>query len=45
VQQSSGNPYFDDSCIQAVKAAGKVPPPPTKSKHMLITFDGAKLGR
>jgi TonB family protein len=45
VQQSSGNSYFDDSCIQAVKAAGKVPPPPTKSKHMLITFDGAKLGR
>jgi TonB family protein len=45
VKQSSGNSYFDDSCIQAVKAAGKVPPPPAKSKHLLITFDGAKLGR
>jgi len=45
VKKSSGNPYFDDSCIQAVKAAGKVPPPPAKSKHILISFDGAKLAR
>lgn len=45
IKQSSGNPYFDDSCIQAVKAAGKVPPPPANSKHLLISFDGAKLGR
>ena len=45
VKKSSGNPYFDDSCIQAVKAAGKVPPPPAKSKRILITFDGARLGR
>jgi len=45
VKQSSGNPYFDDSCIQAVKATGKVPPPPAKYKHLLLTFDGSKLGR
>jgi TonB family protein len=45
IQKSSDNPYFDDSCIQAVKAAGKVPPPPGKGKRMLLTFDGAQLGR
>jgi len=45
VKKSSGNPYFDDSCVQAVKAAGRVPPPPTKAKRMLISFDGARLGR
>jgi TonB family protein len=45
VKKSSGNPYFDDSCVQAVKAAGKVPPPPSKAKRLLIAFDGAKLGR
>lgn len=45
VKKSSGNPYFDDSCVQAVKAAGKVPPPPSKAKRLLISFDGAKLGR
>jgi TonB family protein len=45
VKQSSGNQYFDDSCIQAVKAAGKVPPPPPKSKHLLLTFDGKSLAR
>jgi TonB family protein len=45
VQKSSGNPYFDDSCIRAVKAAGKVPPPPSaKYKHLLVSFDGSKLG-
>jgi TonB family protein len=44
VQKSSGNPYFDDSCIQAVKAAGKVPPPPSKTRRMVLTFDGAQLG-
>jgi len=46
VQKSSGNQYFDDSCIRAVKAAGKVPPPPSaKYKHMLVSFDGSKLAR
>ncbi len=46
VQKSSGNPYFDDSCIQAVKATGRVPPPPAnKFKHLVLTFDGKKLGQ
>jgi colicin import membrane protein len=46
VQKSSGNQYFDDSCIRAVKAAGKVPPPPSaKYKHMLVSFDGSKMAR
>ncbi len=46
VKQSSGNPYFDDSCVQAVKATGKVPPPPAaKYKHLVLSFDGAKLAR
>jgi len=46
IQKSSGNQYFDDSCIRAVKAAGKVPPPPSaKYKHMLVSFDGSKLAR
>jgi TonB family protein len=46
IQKSSGNPYFDDSCVRAVKAAGKVPPPPSaKFKHLLLTFDGSKLAR
>jgi TonB family protein len=44
VQKSSGNPYFDDSCIQAVKEASKVPPPPAKTRRMVLTFDGAQLG-
>ena len=45
VQKSSGNQYFDDSCIQAVKATGKVPPPPAKFKHIVLTFEGSKLAR
>jgi TonB family protein len=46
VQRSSGNPYFDDSCVQAVKATGKVPPPPNaKYKHLVLTFDGKRLGQ
>jgi len=45
VKQSSGNSYFDDSCVQAVKATGKVPPPPPKYKQLLLTFDGSKLAR
>jgi len=45
IQKSSGNSYFDDSCIRAVKAAAKVPPPPSpKYKHLLLSFDGSKLG-
>jgi TonB family protein len=45
VKQSSGNQYFDDSCVQAVKTAGKVPPPPPGMKHMLIGFEGKNLAR
>lgn len=45
VKQSSGNQYFDDSCIQAVKTAGKVPPPPPGMKHMIIGFEGKTLAR
>jgi TonB family protein len=45
VKKSSGNPYFDDSCIQAVKATGKVPPPPSsRFKHLVLTFEGSKMG-
>jgi TolA protein len=46
VQKSSGNQYFDDSCIQAVKTTGKVPPPPSaKFKHIALSFEGSKLAR
>jgi len=46
ITKSSGNPYFDDSCIQAVKAAGRVPPRPNgKAGPLAINFDGAQLGR
>ena len=46
VQKSSGNQYFDDSCIQAVKTTGSVPPPPPgKFKHLGIRFEGSKLPR
>lgn len=31
---SSGNSYFDDSCIQAVKSTGHVPPPPANLRAM-----------
>jgi TonB family protein len=45
VKQSSGNQYFDDSCVQAVKTAGKVPPPPPGMKQLLLTFEGKNLAR
>jgi len=45
VKQSSGNLYFDDSCVQAVKTAGKVPPPPPGMKNLLLTFEGKNLAR
>lgn len=28
ISKSSGNEIFDDSCVQAIKTTGKVPPPP-----------------
>ena len=45
VLQSSGNSYFDDSCVQAVKTAGKVPPPPPGYKRLAIEFDGKDAKR
>jgi TonB family protein len=50
IVKSSGNGYFDDSCIQAIKATGRVPPPPanerTRFQHgFTLVFDGKKLAR
>jgi len=45
VLQSSGSSYFDDSCVQAVKTAGKVPPPPPGYKRLAIEFDGKDAKR
>ena len=46
VKQSSGNEYFDDSCIQAVKATGQVPPPPPNFKRGFnLRFAGKELAR
>jgi TonB family protein len=50
ISKSSGNPYFDDSCIQAVKATGRVPPPPpsemaTFKRGLAIRFAGNDLSR
>jgi TonB family protein len=48
--KSSGNQYFDDSCIQAVKTTGRVPPPPINLratyKHGIgFKFAGKELAR
>ena len=45
VLQSSGNSYFDDSCVQAVKTAAKVPPPPPGYKRLAVEFDGKDAKR
>ncbi|HEY5284546.1 MAG TPA: TonB family protein [Polyangia bacterium] len=46
VKQSSGNEYFDDSCVQAVKATGRVPPPPpTFKRGFNLRFAGRELAR
>jgi TonB family protein len=46
VIKSSGNQYFDDSCIQAVKATGRVPPPPPGFKRgFRLGFEGKELTR
>lgn len=46
VKQSSGNEYFDDSCIQAVKATAHVPPPPPNFKRgFSLRFAGKDLAR
>ncbi len=50
IDRPSGNQFFDDSCIQAVKATGTVPPPPAAvrakfKRGLLITFSGKDLAR
>jgi TonB family C-terminal domain len=50
IKKSSGNQYFDDSCVQAVKSAGKVPPPPANlrarfKRGTLLEFAGKDLAR
>jgi TonB family protein len=47
---SSGNQYFDDSSVQAVKSTGHVPPPPANLRAMyrrgvLFKFAGKDLAR
>jgi protein TonB len=46
----SGNDLFDSSCVQAVRATGKVPPPPValRAKYrrgVVIAFEGKSLAR
>jgi TonB family protein len=50
ITKPSGNQYFDDSCVQAVKATGRVPPPPAGlaarfKRGSLLVFDGKDLTR
>ena len=46
VTKPSGNQYFDDSCVQAVKATGRVPPPPAGFKRgFRLGFEGKDLAR
>ena len=46
VTKPSGNQYFDDSCVQAVKVTGRVPPPPAGFKHgFTLVFEGKDLSR
>ena len=46
VKQSSGNDYYDDSCISAVKATGKVPPPPPSFKRgFTLRFAAKEMAR
>ena len=46
VIKPSGNQYFDDSCVEAIKATSRVPPPPVGFKRGLrIGFEGKDLTR
>jgi TonB family protein len=50
LRRSSGNDVFDDACMAAVRATGRVPPPPpaqrsTWRRGVMIEFDGKSLGR
>lgn len=47
---SSGNDLFDDSCMQAVRATGRVPPPPAAmraqfGRGLRLDFEGKDLAR
>lgn len=48
IKKSSGNLYFDDSCVQAIKSTGRVPPPPVPlrarfERGTLLDFRGSDL--
>jgi TonB family protein len=48
--KSSGNQFFDDSCMQAIKATARVPPPPATERArfrrgLLLEFAGKDLAR
>ncbi len=46
VIKPSGNQYFDDSCVEAIKATGRVPPPPAGFKRgFRLGFEGKELTR
>jgi TonB family protein len=48
MRKASGNQYFDDSCMQAVKATHQVPPPPAELRARfehgtLLEFSGKDI--
>jgi TonB family protein len=50
VRKPSGNQYFDESCLQAIRATGKVPPPPADQRARfqygaLLEFSGKDLAQ
>jgi len=50
VRKTSGNSLYDDSCIQAVQATRRVPPPPPAVRNMyrkgvVLAFGGKDLAR
>jgi TonB family protein len=50
VQKSSGNQYFDDSCLQAIRDTRQVPPPPASmrarfERGTLLEFTGEDMAR
>ncbi len=50
IHKRSGNQYFDDSCVQAVQATGKVPAPPPAvvaqyRRGLALLFAGKDLAR
>jgi TonB family protein len=50
LQHSSGNNLFDDSCMQAIQATRRVPPPPPNQRAkyrrgLVLAFDGKSLAQ